>query len=69
MQKLAEDRQIILPEEVTDYLLVHLPRDLTVLTEALDLIKRHSFTSQRKISLRLAREAIVLDLSSRRASL
>jgi len=60
LQKLAEDRQIILPEEVTGHLLVHLPRDIAALTEALDRIKSHSFATQRKISLRLAREALAL---------
>lgn len=64
MQKLAEDRQIILPEEVIDHLLIHLPRDISILTEALDRIKTHSFAIQRKISLRLAREALTLNTSS-----
>lgn len=61
MQKLAEDRQIILPEEVTGHLLVNLPRDITALTAALDRIKTYSFATQRKISLRLAREALNLN--------
>lgn len=61
MQKLAEDRQIILPEEVTSHLLVHLPREITSLTAALDRIKTYSFATQRKISLRLAREALAFD--------
>jgi chromosomal replication initiator protein len=60
MQKLAEDRQIILPDEVTSHLLIHLPRDIAALTDALDRIKHHSFATQRKISLRLAREALSL---------
>ena len=60
LQKLAEDRQILLPEEVTGHLLVHLPRDITALTDALDRIKHHSFATQRKISLRLAKEALAL---------
>lgn len=60
MQKLAEDRQIILPEEVTGYLLVHLPRDIDSLTAALDRIKLHSFATGRKISLRLTRELLAL---------
>jgi len=58
MQKLAEDRQIILPEEVTGYLLIHLPRDITALTAALDRLRHFSLTTQRKISLRLARKAL-----------
>ena len=40
LRKLAEDRQIILPEEVTGHLLMHLPRDITALAEALDRMSR-----------------------------
>ena len=58
MQKLAEDRQIILPAEVAEYLLVHLPRDIGALTEALDQLTRIALATQRKISLRLAKEAL-----------
>jgi chromosomal replication initiator protein len=58
MQKLAEDRQIILPAEVAEYLLVHLPRDISALTDALEQLRRVAFATQRKISLRLAREAL-----------
>lgn len=58
MRKLADDRQIILPDEVTGHLLAHLPRDIPSLSEALDRIKRLSFVTQRKISLKLAREAL-----------
>ncbi len=58
MQKLAEDRQIILPVDVAEYLLVHLPRDTNALTAALEQLRRFSFTSQRKISLKLAREVL-----------
>jgi chromosomal replication initiator protein len=58
MQKLADDRQIILPEEVAGYLLIHLPRDITALTAALDKLRHFALTTQRKISLRLAREAL-----------
>jgi chromosomal replication initiator protein len=60
MQKLAEDRQIILPEEVTGLLLLHLPRDIGSLTAALDRLRQFSMTTQKKISLRLAREALAL---------
>ena len=58
LQKLADDRQIILPEDVSSYLLVHLPRAIPPLAEAIDRIKRHSFATQRKISLKLAREVL-----------
>jgi chromosomal replication initiator protein len=61
LQKLAEDRQILLPAEVTGHLLVHLPRNITTLTAALDRIKHHSFATRKKISLRLARAALAPD--------
>jgi len=58
MNKLAADRQIVLPAEVIDYLLLHVQRDIPALTSALEQIKRLSFATQRKITLKLAREAL-----------
>ena len=58
MGKLADDRQIVLPAEVIDYLLLHVHRDIPALTAAREHIKRLSFATQRKISLKLAREAL-----------
>ena len=60
MKKLAEDRQILLPADVIDYLLVNTRRDIPALIEALELIRRHALTTQRKITVRQAREALVL---------
>lgn len=61
MAKLADDRQITLPAEVIDYLLLHVHRDIPALTAALEQIKRLSFATQRKISIRLAREALAAE--------
>lgn len=58
MKKLAEDRNIILPAEVIDHLLVHVRRELPPLIDALERIHRHSLATARKISVRLAREAL-----------
>jgi chromosomal replication initiator protein len=58
MKKLAEDRQIILPADVIDHLLIHVQRDIPVLIAALETIKRYALTTQRKITVRLAREAL-----------
>jgi chromosomal replication initiator protein len=58
MGKLAADRQIVLPGEVIDYLLLHVQRDIPALTSAVDMITRHSFATQRKISLKLTKEAL-----------
>jgi chromosomal replication initiator protein len=58
LRKLAEDRNILLPDEVIDYFLVHLPRDIPALTESLDRLRLFSLASKRKISIRLAREIL-----------
>lgn len=58
MSKLAADRQVILPAEVSDYLLVHVRRDIPSLSAALEQIKQRSFATQKKISLKLAREVL-----------
>jgi chromosomal replication initiator protein len=58
MKKLAEDRQIILPADVIDHLLIHVRRDIPALVAALETIKRYALTTQRKITVRLAREAL-----------
>ncbi|GAB7027601.1 DnaA/Hda family protein [Geotalea toluenoxydans] len=58
LQKLAEDRQIVVPEEVTAYLLVHLHRDIPTLLNALQQIHRHALMTKKKISLRQAKEAL-----------
>jgi len=60
MKKLADDRQLLLPEDVIDYLLLRLPRDIPSLSEAVELLKQHSFATQKKISLKMAREALFL---------
>lgn len=56
MKKLADDRQLILPDDVIDYLLIRLPRDIPSLAEAVKLLVRHSFATKKKISLKMTRE-------------
>jgi len=58
MKKLADDSQIIIPDDVIDYLLIHLPRDIPSLANTLELLKNRSFATQKKISLKLAKESI-----------
>ncbi len=60
MKKLAEDRQVLLPADVIDYLLAHTRRDIPALIEALDMISRHALSTRRKISVRQTREALAL---------
>lgn len=58
MKKLADDRQLLLPDDVIDYLLLRLPRDIPSLATAVELLKKHSFATQKKISLKMTREAL-----------
>lgn len=58
MKKLAEDRQIVLPADVIDYLLLHTARDIPSLLAALEQIRREALATGRKITVRLAREAL-----------
>jgi chromosomal replication initiator protein len=58
MKKLAEDRQVVLPADTIDYLLLHTRRDIPSLKEMLESLSRHALATGRKISLRLAREVL-----------
>jgi chromosomal replication initiator protein len=58
MKKLAADRQIVLPADTIDYLLVHVSRDIPSLRGALDTVSRYALATGRKVSARLAREAL-----------
>jgi chromosomal replication initiator protein len=60
LKKLAEDRQIVLPADVIDYLLIHARRDIPSLLSALEQIRRDALTTGRKITVRLAREVLAL---------
>jgi chromosomal replication initiator protein len=58
MKKLAEDRQVVLPDDVVEYLLVHVRRDLPSLIDALERTNRFALAVKRKITVRLAKEAM-----------
>ena len=58
LKKLADDRQIILPDDVIAYLLVHTRRDVHTLIDAFATLARHALATGRKISVRLARETL-----------
>jgi chromosomal replication initiator protein len=58
LAKLAQDRQIVLPDDVATYLVTHARRDVPSLAAALDLLRRAAFTEKRKITLPLARQAL-----------
>ncbi len=61
LKKLADDRQILLPDDVIAYLLVHTRRDLQSLMDAFETLVRRSLTVGRKISLRLVRGGVGSD--------
>lgn len=58
LAKLAQDRQIVLPDDVSSYLVAHARRDVPSLAAALDLLRRAAFTEKRRISLPLARQLL-----------
>ena len=58
LKKLAEDRQMSLPEEVIDLMLLKVRRDIPSLVYALETINRYAIATKRKIALRLAKEAL-----------
>ena len=58
--KLAQDRQIILPDEVATWLLTVLPRDVGSLISACDALYRAALQRKCRITLRLARELVLL---------
>ncbi len=60
MKKLAEDRQVSLPDDVVEYLLMHVRRDTPSLILALEKTSRFALAVKRKITVRLAKEALGL---------
>jgi chromosomal replication initiator protein len=58
LKKLAEDRQMSLPDEVIDQMLLRVRRDIPSLVYALETINRFSISTKRKVGLRLAKESI-----------
>jgi len=58
LKKLADDRQIVLPDDVIAYLLVHTRRDAHSLINSFVKLVKHSLATGRKISIRLSREAL-----------
>lgn len=58
LAKLAEDRQVLLPDDVAEFLLRSVRRDVPSLLDALELISRYSLSVGRKISVKLAKDAL-----------
>lgn len=60
LKKLSEDRQMILPDDVADFLLAHVRRDIPSLVNSMESINRLALALKRKVTLRLAKEALGL---------
>ena len=58
LKKLAEDRQMSLPDEVIDQMLLRVRRDIPSLVYALETINRFAISTKRKVGLKLAKESI-----------
>jgi DnaA family protein len=58
LRSAARTRGLDLPEEVADYLLARLPRNLGSLNEVLERLDRLSLARQRALTIPLAREAL-----------
>lgn len=58
LKKLGEDRQMALPDDVIELMLLTVRRDIPSLVWALETINRFSIATKRKIALRLAKEAL-----------
>jgi chromosomal replication initiator protein len=58
LKKLAEDRQMSLPDDVIEQMLLRLRRDIPSLVHALEAMDRYAIATKRKIGLRLAKEAL-----------
>lgn len=58
LKKLAEDRQMALPDEVIDQMLLRVRRDIPSLVYALETINRNAISTKRKVGLKLAKESI-----------
>ncbi|GFO68297.1 DnaA regulatory inactivator Hda [Geomonas limicola] len=58
LKKLAGDRQMALPDEVIDQILLRVRRDIPSLVYALETINRYSISTKRKVGVKLAKESI-----------
>jgi chromosomal replication initiator protein len=58
LEKLARDRQVVLPSEVAEFLINRLRRDIPTLAAALDILHAKALVEQRKITLPFARRIL-----------
>lgn len=65
LKKIAADRQVRIPDDVVDYILMTTSREVGDLIAAFEALYRSSMASKRKISLPLARESREKTLSGK----
>ena len=63
LKKIAGDRQVRIPDDVVDFILMTTSREVGDLISAFDAVFRLSMSLKRRISLPLAREALEMQLS------
>jgi len=58
LKRLAAERGLLLPDDVINYLLARLPRDIPSLQRVMEVLDRHSLARQRALTLPFVREVL-----------
>ncbi len=58
LKRLAAERGLLLPDDVINYLLARLPRDVPSLQGAMEVLDRHSLARQRALTIPFVREVL-----------
>jgi chromosomal replication initiation ATPase DnaA len=58
--KLAKDLELVIPENIIDYLLARIPRDFLSIKHAIAKINHESYTQKKKVSVPLVRMSLDL---------
>ena len=58
LKKIADDRQVRVPDDVVDYILITTSREVGELIKTFETIYRLSLAEKRKITMALAKESI-----------
>jgi chromosomal replication initiator protein len=58
--KLAKDLELVIPENIVDYLLARIPRDFLSIKHAITKINHESYIQRKKVSVPLVRMSLDL---------
>ena len=58
IQKLAQDINLILPENIIHFLLSRIPRDFISLQDAVSALNQESYTQKKKVTLSLVKKVL-----------